>query len=345
MSTQAKLRVAVIGCGFFAQNHLNAWTEIPDVELVAVCDRDPERVEAARERFHAARAYTDPAVMFRSEQFDFVDIVTTMETHRALVTLAAEHGVHVIVQKPLAPSWEDCVAIVETVRAAGLRLMVHENFRFQTPILAVRSALAAGRIGKPHFGQFSFRSGYDVFSGQPYLATEKRFILIDLGIHILDVCRAIMGEAETLYCVTQRVNPAVAGEDVATTVIRHESGGTSIVDCSYSSRRLPELFPQTILRVEGAHGTIELLEDYRLRITSNGTVEDRSVEPDAPAWTTKPWHVVQESVLNLQRHWVAAWQNGLEPETSGADNLLTYGLVMAAYDSAERNAVVSLRKG
>jgi hypothetical protein len=74
-------------------------------------------------------------------------------------------------------------------------------------------------------------------------------------------------------------------------------------------------------------------------------VEDRSVEPDAPAWTSKPWHVVQESVLNLQRHWVAAWQNGLEPETSGADNLLTYGLVMAAYDSAERNAVVSLRKG
>jgi len=344
MASQARLRVAVIGCGFFAQNHLNAWSEIAEVELVAVCDRDLARAEAARVRFHAARAYADPAVMFQAEQLDFVDIVTTMETHRALVTLAAEHGVNVIVQKPLAPSWEDCVAIVETARAAGLRLMVHENFRFQTPILAARTALAEGRIGKPHFAQFSFRSGYDVFSGQPYLATEKRFILIDLGIHILDLSRAIMGEAETLYCVTQHVNPTVAGEDVATTVIRHVNGGTSIVDCSYSSRRLPELFPQTILRIEGMHGTIELLEDYRLRVTSHGTVEDRSVEPNAPAWTTKPWHVVQESVLNLQRHWVSAWQSGTEPETSGADNLLTYELVMAAYDSAERNAVVALRK-
>jgi predicted dehydrogenase len=340
MTTQARLRVAVIGCGFFAQNHLNAWKEIPEVELVAVCDRDPDRAEAARERFQAGRAYTDPEIMLSTEHLDFVDIVTTMETHRALVTLAADHGVHVIVQKPLAPTWEDCLAIVETCRAAGVRLMVHENFRFQSPILAARRAVAEGRIGRPHFAQFSFRSGYDVYSGQPYLATEKRFILIDLGIHVLDVCRSIMGEAQTLYSVTQQINPKIAGEDVATTVIRHENGGTSIVDCSYSSRRLPELFPQTILRIEGSQGTVELLEGYLLRITSDGTVEERAVEPDAPAWTTKPWHVVQESVLNTQRHWVSAWLNGTEPETSGADNLRTYGLVMDAYSSAERNAVV-----
>jgi predicted dehydrogenase len=342
---QSRLRLAVIGCGFFAQNHLKAWTEIPEVALVAVCDRDPERAEAARLRFGVPHAYTDAAAMFRAEALDVVDIATTMETHRTLVTLAAGHGVHVIVQKPLAPSWEDCVAIVETVRMAGLRLMVHENFRFQTPILAARAALAEGRIGTPHFAQFSFRSGYDVFSGQPYLATEKRFILIDLGIHILDVCRAIMGEARTLYCVTQRINPAIAGEDVATTVIRHENGGTSIVDCSYASRRLPEPFPQTTLRIEGAHGTIELLEGYRLRITSHGAVDEKAVEPDAPAWTTKPWHVLQESVLNLQRHWVHTRLSGTEPETSGADNLRTYGLVMAAYESAERNAVIVPRIG
>ena len=98
---------------------------------------------------------------------------------------------------------------------------------------------------------------------------------------------------------------------------------------------MPELFPQTLLRIEGAHGTIELQEGYRLRVTSHGVVEERAVEPVTPAWTTKPWHVVQESVLNLQRHWVASWLAGAEPETSGADNLRTYGLVMAAYESTE----------
>lgn len=340
MTTDKKLRMALIGCGFFAQNHLHAWASIPEVEIVAVCDRDEAKAEAARQAFGAGAAYTDAAAMFAAERLDFVDIATTMQTHRALVELAAGHGVHVIVQKPLAPSLEDCKAIVETCARAGLRLMVHENFRFQSPILAARRALAEGRIGRPHFLQASFRSGYDVFSGQPYLATEKRFILIDLGIHILDVCRAIMGEAETLYCVSQHINPKIAGEDVATTLIRHPGGGVSIVDCSYASRRLPEPFPQTLLRIEGEHGTIELLEGYRLRVTSHGVVTEEGVEPQTPAWTQKPWHVLQESVLNLQRQWVASWRQGVAPETSGEDNLRTYALVMAAYASAETGAVV-----
>jgi len=332
--------MALIGCGFFAQNHLHAWASLPDVEIVAVCDRNAAKAESARTAFGAGRAYTDAAEMMAAETLDFVDIATTMQTHRALVELAASHGVHVIVQKPLAPSIEDCRAIVETCARAGLRLMVHENFRFQSPILAARKALADGLIGRAHFLQASFRSGYDVFSGQPYLATEKRFILIDLGIHILDVCRAIMGEAETLYCQTQHINPRIAGEDVATTLIRHQNGGVSIVDCSYASRRLPEPFPQTLLRIEGEHGTIELLEGYRLRVTSHGKVTESDVEPVTPAWTQKPWHVLQESVLNLQRHWVESWRAGQTPETSGVDNLRTYGLVMAAYASAESDGII-----
>lgn len=337
---QTKLRMALIGCGFFAQNHLHAWASLPDVEIVAVCDSDAAKAETARARFGALSAYTDAAAMFEAERLDFVDIATTMHTHRALVELAASHGVHVIVQKPLAPSMEDCRAIVEVCAAAGLRLMVHENFRFQSPILAARRALAEGLIGQPHFLQASFRSGYDVFSGQPYLATEKRFILIDLGIHILDVCRAIMGEAETLYCQTQQINPRIVGEDIATTLMRHEGGGVSIADCSYSSQRLPELFPQTLLRIEGEHGTIELRENYRLHVTSHGEMTESNVEPTTPEWTQRPWHVVQESVLNTQRHWVETWRAGRMPETSGADNLRTYGLVMAAYASAEQGAAV-----
>ncbi|MCB8879367.1 Gfo/Idh/MocA family oxidoreductase [Acidisoma cellulosilytica] len=334
--------MALIGCGFFAQNHLHSWASIPEVEIVAVCDRDAAKAEAAQKNFGAARAYTDAAEMFAAEKLDFVDIATTMQTHLALVEMAAAQGVHVIVQKPLAPSFEDCQKIVDTCAQAGVRLMVHENFRFQSPILAARRALADGRIGKPHYCQASFRSGYDVFSGQPYLATEKRFILIDLGIHILDVCRAIMGEAETLYCLTQHINPKIAGEDVATTMIRHRDGGVSVVDCSYASRRLPEPFPQTVLRIEGEHGTIELLEGYRLRVTSHGQVTEEGVEPETLSWTQKPWHVLQESVLNLQRHWVDTWRKEEMPETSGTDNLQTYALVMAAYRSAESGSVVTL---
>jgi predicted dehydrogenase len=335
-----KSRLGLIGCGFFARNHLHAWKMIPEVELVAVCDIDPAKAEAARAEFGAGKAYSDAAAMLRDERLDFVDIATTMGSHRPLAELAAGQGVHAIVQKPLAPSWEDCTAIADAFHKAGRRLMVHENFRFQTPILAVRQALAAGKIGKPHFAQISFRSGFDVYAAQPYLAKEDRFILLDLGIHLLDILRVLMGEVVSVQCQTQRINPKIMGEDVATALFRHESGAVSVVDCSYASKVEPDPFPQTLLKVEGEKGSLELQADYRLRIISDGQLSVRSVEPSLLPWASKPWHGLQESVLNAQKHWVESFRAGREAETSGADNLKTYALVMACYDSARTHATV-----
>jgi len=335
-----KLRAGLIGCGFFARNHLHAWKMIPEVELVAVCDIDRDKAEAARAEFGADKAYDDAAAMLRDERLDFVDIATTMGSHRMLGELAAGRGVHAIIQKPLAPSWEECTAIADAFHQAGRRLMVHENFRFQTPILAVRRALAEVRIGKPHFAQISFRSGFDVYAAQPYLAKEDRFILLDLGLHLLDILRTLMGEVATVQCRTQRINPKIKGEDVATALFRHESGAVSIVDCSYASKVEPDPFPQTLLKVEGDQGSLELQADYRLRIVSNGQIREESVEPALLPWGAKPWHGLQESVLNAQRHWVESLRAGRDAETSGADNLKTYALVMACYDSARSGATV-----
>ncbi len=337
----APLRGAVIGCGFFAQNHLHAWNDIADVQLVAVCDKDAAKAAAAAERFGVPAHYADAAAMLAREALDFVDVATTMPSHRPLVELAARHRVPVIVQKPFAPTWEDCVAMVAACAAAEVPLMVHENFRFQAPLIAVREAVAAGTIGAPHFGRISFRTNYDVFANQPYLALEERLIILDLGIHLLDVARVLFGEVETIACRTQRVRPNVRAEDMATMLLHHKSGATSIVDCSYSSRLASDPFPQTLVHLEGPQGSIALLEGYRLRVTGPAGTTERDVATPLLAWTSQPWHVAQESVLNTQRHWVASLRAGRAPETSGADNLRTYALVTAAYRAAaERRAVM-----
>jgi D-apiose dehydrogenase len=338
-----KLRLGLIGCGFFARNHLHAWKQIPEVELVAVCDIDPAKAEAARAEFGAAKAYDDAGAMMQDAQLDFVDIATTMGSHRVLADCVAANGLHAIVQKPLAPSWEDCVAIAAAFHKAGRRLMVHENFRFQAPILAVRAALAEGRIGKPHFAQVSFRSGFDVYAAQPYLAQEEYFILLDLGIHLLDILRVLMGEVASVQCQTQRINPSIRGEDTATALFRHESGAVSLVDCSYAAKVEPDPFPQTLLKVEGDRGSLELMADYRLRIVFDGKAHETRVEPRLLPWASKPWHGLQESVLNAQLHWVEALRAGREAETSGLDNLRTYALVMACYDSARDQVPVRPR--
>jgi len=332
------MRGALIGCGFFAQNQLHGWQGV--AEIVALCDRDPARLAEMAARFGITRTYRDAAEMFADGGFDFVDIATTVASHRPLVEMAAQAGLHIICQKPFAETMEDARAMVTAADRAGVTLMVHENFRWQSPIRAAIEAVRGGAIGTPFFARVSFRSGYDVFSGQPYLATDKRFIIQDLGIHILDIARALLGDATRITATTRRVNPAIRGEDVATMLLAHESGATSVVDCSYATRRAPETFPETLLEIDGERGTLRLEAGYRLILPEGA----RDVSPPLLPWAAKPWHNIQESVLLIQRHFVDCIKAGTAPETSGRDNLRTLALVEGAYLSAAEQRSVGLEE-
>jgi D-apiose dehydrogenase len=200
------LRVGVIGCGFFAENHLAAWSSMDDVVLAAVCDLDAGKARSAAERHGAIATYSDAAEMLEREKLDFVDIATTMESHAKLVGMAAARKLPTIVQKPLAPTWEDCVAIVEGCKVARVPFMVHENTRFLTPIRKAREVIDSGAIGRPTWARVSFRTGHNIYGKQPYLARVDHFVILDLGVHMLDVARFLMGEATRLYCQTQSVN-------------------------------------------------------------------------------------------------------------------------------------------
>ena len=292
------MKGAVIGCGFFAQNQLEAWRDIAGIEIVALCDRDSERLNASATAFGIEHCYTDAAKMLDEGGFDFVDIATTVGSHRALVEMAAKAGVHIICQKPFAENMIDARAMVDAARVAGKTLMVHENFRWQSPIRSALNVVKAGTIGEPFFGRVSFRSGYDVFSGQPYLAEGKRFIIEDLGIHILDISRAFFGDATRIAATTRRINPSIKGEDVATMLLTHESGATSVVDCSYATQRTPETFPQSLLEIDGTLGTLRLDAGYRLTIQADGEMQT-DVSPPLLSWAQKPWHNIQESVLTI----------------------------------------------
>jgi D-apiose dehydrogenase len=335
------MKGALIGCGFFAQNQLHAWRDIDGVEIVALCDQDAGRLAQTAADFDIARTHRDAAEMFAKGGFDFVDIATTVPSHLPLVQMAAEAGVHIICQKPFAENLADARAMVAAADVAKKTLMVHENFRWQSAVQAALYVVKSGSIGDPFFGRFSFRSGYDVFSGQPYLAEGARFIIEDLGIHILDIARAFLGDADSITATTKRINPNIKGEDVATMLLTHKGGVTSVVDCSYATRRTPETFPQTLLEIDGTEGTVRLDAGYQLSVTGKET-HSVDVNPPVLPWAEKPWHNIQESVLTIQQHFVDCVSKGRAPQTSGADNLQTLALVEAAYLSAAEGRTVRL---
>jgi len=334
------VRGALIGCGFFAENHLNAWSDL-GVEIVAVCDLNSEKAKQAAARHRVRNAYSDAEEMLRTERPDFVDIATTVKTHRPLVELAARYRTPVICQKPFAESMDDAEAMVAVCAAAGVPLMVHENFRWQRPMCAVRQQIDSGSIGKPFFGRISFRHDYDVYAVQPYLAQVERFAILDVGIHLLDLARYYFGEVTRISCTCQRVNPKVRGEDVATMLLSHASGATSVVDASFSSKIRPSPFPQTLLEIDGSSGSLRVGEGYRMTTVGEERTET-SVEPTLMSWMERPYHGVQESVVNIQRHWLECLKSGAEPATSGRDNLLTLRLGFLAYDAAETGRTLSV---
>lgn len=330
----AELKGALIGCGFFAINQMHAWRDVEGASIVAICDRDPERLKLVGEQFGIERRYADTATMFADGAFDFVDIATTVASHRALVEMAASHKIPAICQKPFAKTLSDAKAMVAVCAQAGVPLMIHENFRWQTPIQAVKTVLQSGAIGEPFWGRFSFRSGYDVFSGQPYLAEGERFIIEDLGIHTLDIARFILGDVSSLTARTKRVNPKIKGEDVATILLDHENSATSIVDVSYASKLATEPFPETLIELDGTKGSIRLSQGYRLEVNGPNGASVSDASPRLLPWASRPWHNIQESVLAIQQHWTDRLADGGETSTSGADNLKTLALVEAAYESA-----------
>jgi predicted dehydrogenase len=282
--------------------------------------------------------------MLKSETLDFVDVATTAPSHRQLVCLALEHGIATICQKPFAETLDDAHAMVTTAQNTGRPLMVHENFRWQRPFRKLRQCIDEGGIGSPHFAHISFRHGYDNYRNQPYLAEIERFSIMDVGLHLFDLARWLMGEVDSLHCRTQRYNPRVRGEDAFVASLRHRGNRVSVLDCSFQTCFEPEPFPETVARIEGERGTLELTRGYQLRLHRAGTVETLDAAPPVPSWGEKPWHGIQDSVVATQSHWLDVLDGKSEAQPSGKDNFETLKLALAAYESAATDTVIDLKR-
>jgi D-apiose dehydrogenase len=345
MGERREVAIGMVGCGFYAQNHLHAWSDLaPEGALLtAVCDRDLEKAQAAGSRFGVPH-FTDMARMLDEVKIDLVDIATRMDSHKELAQIAAARGVGAVVQKPLAPNWEDCVAIVEEATRRSAWLAVHENFRFATAMRNVKKVLAQGTIGRPTWARLSWRTGFDVYRGQPYLAEEERLVIQDVGIHVLDLARYFLGEVEHLTCETQKRNPKIKAEDTATIMMRHVSGAVSLVEATYAARRGDDPFPETLIEIEGDGGSLIVSKGEKMTVTTQGLTFEDEIGSPLLAWTSRPWHVSQEAVLHTNRHMFERFRDGLAADTSGEDNLKTYALVEAAYESARTRQAVKPRR-
>lgn len=334
------LKFAIFGTGFWSRFQLAAWQEVGGVECVALYNRTRAKAETLAHDFSVPRVYDNAQQLVETEQLDFVDIITDVDTHSSFVHLAAEHGLPVICQKPMGPSLAVATQMVKVCHDAGVPYFIHENWRWQTPMRAFKRLLDEGHIGKVFRGRIHYANSFPVFDNQPFLKELDQFILTDIGSHILDTARFLFGEASSLYCQTARVHPDIKGEDVATVMMNMGDNVAVTCEMSYASRTEIERFPETYVYIEGDAGFLELGPDYWVRLTTaNGTLAKR-YPPPRYAWADPAYDLIHASIVPCNQNILAALQSQQPAETTGDDNLKTMQLVFGAYESAERGEVI-----
>jgi D-apiose dehydrogenase len=337
-----ELKFAMIGAGFWAQYQLAAWGEVPGARCVAICDPVLDKGLKLASECGVPNVYQDLHELLDEHKLDFVDIVTSVETHAPLALEAMQRGVAVICQKPLADSLEAARNLCQRSQELNVPLMVHENFRWQEPIRRLKGVIDAGGLGELVRARIEFANSFPIFDNQPSLKLLEQFILADIGVHILDVSRFLFGEAEELVCQTRKMRQDIRGEDVATALLRKRSGLTVTCNMSYSSHWEYDCFPQTLIAVEGTRGGVSLGPDYQLMQFGERETKREKVAVQEYAWANPKFMVVHSSMVACHRNLLAGLRGEQPAETTGADNMRTLELVHACYDSAANHRVVSI---
>ena len=340
-----RLRGVCVGAGYFSRFQYEAWRRIPEVEIVALANRDlaKAREAAARHGIPRAAAWSDLAALLDTEKPDFIDLITPPETHLEAVQLAAARGIAIICQKPIAPTWAECVAVVETARRAGVRFMVHENFRWQPWYREMRRLLDAGTLGELFSINIRTRLGdgwqEDAYlARQPFFRTYPRLFVYETGVHFLDTFRYLGGEISTIYTRLQKRNSAIAGEDAAQIVCGFATGATAILDASRynESDATDTRYTFGTVRLDGRKGHLELDLDGTLTLKLLGQTSRVLDYPHTREG------FAGDSVYALQRHFVERMTAGAPFESTGEDYLRTAALVEACYRSQSTGQVVAI---
>ncbi|HSB78667.1 MAG TPA: Gfo/Idh/MocA family oxidoreductase [Candidatus Methylomirabilis sp.] len=325
-----KLRIAFAGAGAISPFHLTGWSQTPSVEVVAVCDPIPEKAQARATAFGIPKVYTDFTQMLERERPDAVDIVTPVGTHASLTRIAADHGVHVLCQKPLTPSVAEAETLIRDV-GERVRFMVHENFRFRPHYLEARRWIAEGKLGEIRQARLSVRSGGMLSVGsavpallqrQPYLQAFPRLIIFELLIHHLDVLRALLGSLMVRSAQIARVNPVLTGEDVAVIVLSGKDGMICVLDGNMSAAGYPMLSVDR-LEVMGLRGTLLFDTDRLCMVGSSQPGITYDLQKSYQACFTRAIH-----------EFVRGLRTGEPFPTDRLDNLETLKLMEACYIAA-----------
>jgi len=248
-------KLAILGCGKVAHLHAKAIGNLPNATLSAVWSRTPESAENFAVMY-GAKPCNDIQTMIRENDIDLAIVCNPHPFHKDVAVEAARAGAHVLIEKPLASTLEDCDTIINECRLADVRLGVISQRRWFVPVQRIRKAIDDGKIGTPVLGTVNMLGWRNqaYYDSDPWRGTwnmEGGGVLVNQAPHQLDILLWYMGEVEEVYGLWRNLNhPYIEVDDTALAIVKFKNGGIGNIIVSNSQK--PGIYSK--VQIHGSNG-------------------------------------------------------------------------------------------
>lgn len=259
------MKYAIIGCGRIANNHVKAVLN-SGLEFVAACDVNPNQIESLLSKHNISnkfsiKRYTDYKEMIADNEIELIGIATESGIHAEIALYCIDHGIHVIIEKPMAMSISDANEIIKHSNDLGVKVSVCHQNRFNIAIQKLRIAIEAGKFGRLSHGSVHVRwnRNEDYYNQAPWRGTWEKDggALMNQCIHGIDLLRWMMGdEIEEIYGVTgQQFHNYLEAEDLGMAIVKFKNGAIASIEGTTN------VYPQNLeetLYIFGETGTAKI---------------------------------------------------------------------------------------
>jgi predicted dehydrogenase len=335
------IKFAIVGMGHIAKKHVEAINEAEGAELVAVCDAAAERLE---EYAGTYETYTDLDEMLKTnKEIQVVNICVPSGLHARLTKIVAEHGRHIVVEKPMSLKLQDSEEMIKIAKENNVKLAVVHPNRFRPAVMKLREKMEQDVFGTLSHANATVRwnRGQAYYDQAPWRGT-KEFdggVLMNQAIHNLDLLIWFMGEVESVQAMAATRLRKIEAEDVAAAVVRFKSGALGVIEAATT------IYPKNLeesLSIFGEKASVKIggsnalfLETWDFENGNEGEKEtfNESIK-DNPLG--KPGHqwIIEDMVQ--------AVKDDREPIVSGQDGIAPVKLILAILESAETGKEVKL---
>ena len=338
-----KIKIAVVGCGRISAKHFDAISNYPDsLELVAICDVNQKIVDQHSSKFRV-KGYISMLEMLDSENIDIVTICTPSGIHPDQAILAADYGVHVITEKPMATRWNDGLRMVRACDNAGVRLFVVKQNRNNSTLKLLKRAISEKRFGKIYMVNLNvfWTRPQEYYDSAKWRGTWELDggAFMNQASHYVDLIEWLIGPVDSVQAMTATQARDIEVEDTGVMNIRWRSGALGSMNVTMLT--YPKNYEGSIT-VIGEKGTVRIGGVAVNEIKQWEFNDKRDYDDQVQSASYKTTSVYGFGHVLYYQNVIDVLNKKKAPEIDGREGLKSLEVLIAAYLSARDGQIVSL---